>query len=166
MCSVCIVGCLRGERIKGCFTPLTPSSVVWSVAILHKPYVESVSAIIRVLEPVRSVVVSETVLKPAIRGMSRRRLRFDRFAITVSAERVGWWIERRFHQRVPRCKPGYTQHPAPRPHTRVVNRLLTLDQSDRHPRRERSFRPFRHYGVDGASQLVDRATVPPPCTTL
>ena len=73
LCSVCIVGCLRGERIRGCFTPLTPSSVVWSVAILHKLYVESVSAIIHVLEPVRSVVVSETVLKPAIRGMSRRR---------------------------------------------------------------------------------------------
>jgi hypothetical protein len=70
---VCIVGRLRGERIRGCFTPLTPSSVVVSTAIFHMLYVKLVSAITRVLQPVRSVVVSETVLKPAVRSVSRRR---------------------------------------------------------------------------------------------
>ena len=88
--------------------------------------------------------------------------RFDRFAVTVSTERVAWWIQRRSHHRAPLYGPGDTQTPAPRPHTRVVNRLLTLDQSDRHPRRERSFRPFRRNRIVGASRLVDRATVPPP----
>ena len=38
-CSVCLVACLRGERIRGCFTPLRPSNVVWRVAIFHTPYV-------------------------------------------------------------------------------------------------------------------------------
>ena len=70
---MCIVGRLRGERIRGCFTPLTPSSVVVSTAIFHMLYVKLVAAITRVLQPVRSVVVSETVLKPAIRSVSRRR---------------------------------------------------------------------------------------------
>ena len=163
---MCIVGCLSGERIRGCFTPLRPSSVVWSVAIFHKSYVQLVKYLIRVSEAVRSAVVSEILLKPAIRGCVAQVLRFDRFAITVSTERVAWWIQRRFHHRAPLCDPGDTQTPAPRPHTRVVNRLLTLDQSDRHPRRERSFRPFRRYGVDGASRLVDQATVPPPSTIV
>ena len=55
-----------------------------------------------------------------------RALGFDRFAITVSTERVSWWIERRPHHLALFYEPGDTQTPAPRPHTRVVNRLLTL----------------------------------------
>ena len=116
---------------------------------------------------VRSCPFGRSVRNFAETGDTRcvaQALRFDRFAITVSTERVAWWIQRRSHHRAPLHDPGDTQTPAPRPHTRVVNRLLTLDQSDRHPRRERSFRPFRRYGVDGASRLVDPATVPPPCT--
>ena len=61
--------------------------------------------------------------------------------------------------------PEILKLPLPSHIPRVINRLLTLDQSDRHPRRERSFRPFRRYGVDGASWLVDRATVLSPYIT-
>ena len=126
---MCIVGCLSGERIRGGFTPLRPSSVVWSVAIFHKSYVQLVKYLIRVSEAVRSAVVSEILLKPAIRGCVAQVLRFDRFAITVSTERVTWWIQRRSHHRAPLHDPGDTQTPAPRPHTRVVKRLLTLNQT-------------------------------------
>ena len=160
---MCIVGCLSGERIRGCFTPLRPSSVVWSVAIFHKSYVQLVKYLIRVSEAVRSAVVSEILLKPAIRGCVAQVLRFDRFAITVSTERVAWWIQRRFHHRVYLAEPSDAQTAAPRPHTRVRKRPFTLGESARRSSRERSFRPFRRDRIDGANRLVDRATVTPPC---
>ena len=108
----------------------------------------------RVFEP----VVSET-------GDTRclaQALPFDRFVVTASTERVACWIDRRFHQRAQLYEPEDTQTSAPRPHMRVVNRSLTLEESDRPPARARSFRPFRRYGVDGASSLLELATVPPP----
>ena len=44
---------------------------------------------------------------------------FDRFAVTVSTERVGWWIEQRFHHRAPLGEPRGMQTPTPHPQTCV-----------------------------------------------
>ena len=44
-------------------------------------------------------------------------LRFGRFAITVSTERVGWWIERQFYPLISLNDPRGTQTPAPHPST-------------------------------------------------
>ena len=58
---------------------------------------------------------------------------FDRFTVTVSTERVGWWIEQRFHQRTSLGEPRGMQTPATRPHARVLTHSLTLGESDRSP---------------------------------
>ena len=88
----------------------------------------------RVFEP----VVSET-------GDTRclaQALPFDRFVVTASTERVACWIDRRFHQRAQLYEPEDTQTSAPRPHMRVVNRSLTLEESDRPPARAARFDRF------------------------
>ena len=43
----------------------------------------------------------------------RESARFDRFALTVSTERVGWWNKRRFHHRASFYESTDAQTPAP-----------------------------------------------------
>jgi hypothetical protein len=84
--------------------------------------------------------------------------------VMASTERVGWWTERRFHHRASLCEPSDAKTTATARIHECARSCSPSARAARPPARERSFRPFRPDGVDGASQLVDRATVPPPDT--
>ena len=92
----------------------------------------------------------------------RESARFDRFTVTASTERVGWWTERRLHHRASLGELSDAERDRRRPHTRVCELSFTSRRERSMPARERSFRPFHCDGVDRARRLVDRATVPPP----